>query len=191
MLSLALVLACATPPDPMLGRWVVAFYATVTEQPGTAGTSSDPVPEETARAPAQDTAEETAQDTAGPCEDDPGGETFRGWLEILTADPVSGSHVVLHAGSDRPAASQGVVPSGGMTGPLRGGFLDGELQVHLLADPGSPLAGPSDAAAWSEGHIVLKSAGWSRECHEARWDWVDLEGVVDPAQGGRAFLRRG
>lgn len=185
MLSFALFLACGAPPDPMLGRWVVAFYSTVAEEPGTDGASTGPTPEATARAPAVD----TAGDTAGPCEDDEGVETFRGWLEIRTADPLSGNHVVLHAGSDRPVASQGVVPSCGMTGPLRGGFFDGEIQVHLLADPNSPLAGPSDAAAWAERHIVLRSAGWSRECHEARWDWVDLEGVVDPTQGGRAFLR--
>lgn len=184
MILLLALTACGAPSDPILGEWVAAFYlsqgaAAEATDSGSAGDSGQP------------------DDTGVPpdCEDDSGAESFRGWLDITAADPVAGTHLVLASPAEdedaaRPLADNGVVPSSGMTGPLRGGFEEGTIRVHMLPDLDSPVASEADAARWSEGHLVLESHGWSRSCQALDWTWVDRDGQVDPEQGGTVFLRR-
>ncbi len=184
MLLLLALTACSAPADPILGEWVAAFYRSQALTGDTGDTKDIGY-----------TGDIGDTGATIDCQDDSGAESFRGWLQIVAADPVAGTHLVLASAEGeavgRPVADNGLSPSSGMSGPLRGGWEDEAIRIHLLPDLESLVADEADRQRWSQGHLVLESHGWSRSCQVLQWQWVDLDGQPDPEQSGQAFLRRG
>ncbi len=199
MLALLLV-GCSPDGGALAGEWIAAFYRSETGQDqveGVEGAALLPGDTGGGDGGADDTGDTgdtgPAFEVLPACEGDVGAENFRAWLRIDQTQPVEGVHLSLYPDGpeeERPAASNGQVPSSAMAGLVVGGWEDGRVSLALVPDLDHALATDTDREAWRDHQLHLSSEVWGDRCWTARWAWVDGDGVADPVEQGVVFVRR-